>query len=56
MHFFFILGIISPRIIKLFKRKPTKTDEPITASAASYSEEEINQAIKLLKTFKKDDK
>lgn len=53
---FFILGIIFPRIIKSFKRKSTKTNEPITASATSYSEEEIAQAIELLDTVKKDKK
>lgn len=53
---FFILGIISPRIIKSFKRKSAKTDIPTTTSSNSYSEEEIAQAIELLETIKKDKK
>lgn len=53
---FFILGIIFPQMIKLFKRKSAKTDTPTAASSNLYSEEEIAQAIELLDTIKKDKK
>lgn len=50
---FFILGIIFPRIIKMVKKKSAKTDRSTTASSNSYSEEEIAQAIKIIRSCEK---
>lgn len=55
--FFFVIGIISPRIIELLKKKLNKTNKAnSTSSTNSYSEEEISQAVKLLDAIKKDKK